>query len=44
MEKGEDRYSIWFTMIVKNVPYGGEMKTKEQVYQKELTNFPLQWG
>ena len=35
-EKVKDCFGIWYAMIGKNVPSSGEMKSTEQVYQKEL--------
>jgi hypothetical protein len=35
-EKVKDCHEIWYAMIGANVPILGELKTSEQVYQKEL--------
>ena len=35
-EKVKDSFGIWYAMIGKNIPSQGEMKSMEQVYQKEL--------
>jgi hypothetical protein len=35
-DKIKDCYQIWYAMIGGNVPALGEVKWKEQVYQKDL--------
>ncbi len=35
-ESVKDCYQIWYAMIGANVPTLGEVKSKEQVYQKDL--------
>jgi hypothetical protein len=32
----QDCHAIWYAMLGANVPALGEVKTSEQVYQKEL--------
>jgi hypothetical protein len=34
--KVKDCYQIWYAMIGANVPALGEVKSKEQVFQKDL--------